>query len=448
MRFPPPFLVPDDPKGQNFGFENDGEDDDYQSNPEDSPRDGSKVYSPDEDSSGFREELGDRPDYDVTAESMDSGVIEQELEREDVQVAESVPTGPNNFILPPLYSANRNGGKDVDQNDSPYTDVLSEARQELEKSESLYQKYSLENEVRNIENEKNVVVEMEDSARTEMVVDVNSNTELHGNDTFDRAESRFREDVNDEFNSMEKMESTIDKEDFNTSYEAARSDLRYDQSEHLVEEEALSNYRSLPTPSELDNAPRILPTPVTLNPVRQISEQEDSVFSGMNSFYAENRSSSQFAEKVDESNEYLENTQALSLPSPDIRAIARTRPLELQLPRNTYENLQTQQSDSLSSILERSMRRKSTSIISDRPFSARDGELTLVNEEGLNSSDLRENSALAASSSTTNLGQISLQGNTGRSKITSSLNSFEDRREGIQNKASITLYFRLRLVSG
>ena len=447
MRFPPPFLVPDDPKAQNFGFENDGEDDDYPSNPEDFPKDGSKIYSPDEDSSGFREELADRPDYDVTAESMDSGVIEQELEQEDVQIAESVPAGPNNFILPPLYSANRNGGKDVDQKDASYADVLSEARQELEKSESLYQKYSFENEVGNSENEKNAVVEMEDSARNEIVANVNSNTEIHKSDTFDRAESKFREDVNDEWTSMEKMEATIDKEELNTSYEVERSEFRYDQSDDLVKEDTLSNYRSLPIPSELDNAPRILPTPGTLHMDRQTSEQEDNVFSEMNSYYAEDRTFSQFTENVDESNEHLERTQALSLPSPDIRTVDLAEPSELQLPRKNYENLQAQKSEGFSSILERSGRRKSMPVISGRPFSAGDRELTLVNEADFNSSGLRENSALGASPSTANVGQVSLRENISRSDITSSLNDFEDRREGIQNEVSIILYFSRRLVS-
>ena len=65
MLFPPPYLTPDDPNGKNLGFENDGHSDEDApiGNGEPPKGNGDKLDEPEEDSSGFREELDDRSDF-------------------------------------------------------------------------------------------------------------------------------------------------------------------------------------------------------------------------------------------------------------------------------------------------------------------------------------------------------------------------------------------------
>ena len=65
MLFPPPYLTPDDPNGKNLGFENDGlsDEDAPIENGEPPKENGEKLDEPEEDSSGFREELDDRSDF-------------------------------------------------------------------------------------------------------------------------------------------------------------------------------------------------------------------------------------------------------------------------------------------------------------------------------------------------------------------------------------------------
>ena len=142
LRFPPPYLIPNDPSGMNFGYENEGPSD----GDEDKP-----VDPADDASSGFREELSYGSDQDVKADSMDSGVIETEMKQESVRLEETTPLvmpfSPPFF--PPMYSSRteRRSNEirdDGNSRDDVFGDVLAGARQD---SDALDQNLSAENEL-------------------------------------------------------------------------------------------------------------------------------------------------------------------------------------------------------------------------------------------------------------------------------------------------------------
>ena len=440
LRFPPPFLIPDDPKGNNFGFENDGEEEDYPSNPEDSPQNGSNFDNPGDDSSGFREELDDKLDYNVKPESMDSGVIEQELEQEQVQVAESVPTGPNNFIVPPLYSATRKDRRNSNQGDDFFADMLGEARGELS-SEMSHQNYGFENEGSDIKSERNKDVE------NEMESDLLEKTERYENYSFDRTDSEFREDTKDELTSMEQMETVADSENVNTSYTAEKSEFRYDESEDLSQEQTLLNYPNLPTTNASDNTTRLLPTPRILYVENQESQREGNVISETKSYNTETNRFSQFNVKLDEFSEATDMTQSLSLPSPDIITGKTMRSVELKLPRNTYEAFQAQRDEEFSSIGGESVRRKTISVLVDGPFGNQVREIRLANMENLSDYNSKNVTASGPVSSTGSPRQVDFDDNMVRINSDSNEINFEQRNQINQQEVSLFWYICPNLVT-
>ena len=419
-------MIPNDPEGRNFGFENDGEDEDYPRNSEDSPKNGSKGDSPGDDSSGFRELLDDRRDYSAKAESMDSGVIEQELEQEDIQVAESVPTGPNNFIVPPLYSANRKERRNLDQDDGIFADMLGEARGESS-SEVSHQNYGLENEGSGTKSERNEVVE------NKVESDLLDKTGRYENYTFDQTDLRFRDDTNDQINSMEMKEIDAYNESFNTSYTAEKTEFRYDESA----EQALLNYPTLPITNASDNAPRLLPTPGILYVENQESQRESNVFSETKSYSTETKRYSLSNVKLDEFSDAIDMTQPLSLPSPDIITEKPTSSVELTLPRNIYEALQAQQNEEFSSTGGTSVKRKSISVLADGPFGNQVREVRLANMEDLSNYNSRNDTAAGAVLSTGSVGEVGFDDNITRINTDSNEIDFEQRKQIHRQEVSI-----------
>ena len=390
LRFPPPFLVPDDPKGHNIGFENDGEEDypssperddypsnpdkddypsnpdgddypsnpdgdDYPSNPEDSPKHVSKDDSPTDDSSGFREELDDRPDYNVRAESMDSGVIEQELEQEDAQIAESVPTGPNNFIVPPLYTMNRKESRNFDRNDEFYSDMLGEAREDFTDH---YENQGFENDMMNTEREESTVARSGDSPRNEMSESLLEKTERYEDISTNQTESNFRENMSDEVVSLEQVDMIANREDVNSSHLTERSQFLYDRNEDYVQQVAQPSYPHLPEANDTGNAPRVLPTPGVSYVKQEGNDWENAFISETNSYNSDARRFSQSTAETGRFGESIDRVESLSLPSPDIGTV-NTRQVELTLPRTRYEATHTQNSENFSSMAEQSIMQKS-----------------------------------------------------------------------------------------
>ena len=493
LRFPPPFRVPDDPDGRNFGFENDGPEDDSPSHADESPNPegdspSEKGDIPGDDSSGFREELEDRSDYEAKAESMDSGVIEQELEQEDVQLAENVPDGRNDFIVPPLYSSTKKERKESGQDDDFFADMLGEARGGSEDSEGFRQNYGFENEGRSTENEENAGSRMGDYILGKTERDDNSSyddvfEETESRRTLKEEQSNFREDFGNAVDSLQKVEKVTDYQNVNDSFLSRRSEFRYEENEDLelkeaiakypnlpvpnaddigpgalyeeneVNEdlglqEAIAKYPNLPVPNAVDIGPRVLPTPGIRYVEDTINGRDDSMYLETNSFSKEIRRSSQSITKLNEVESSMNVTQPLSLPSPGLRRVNLVRQVELTLPRSTYEALQTKENEEFSEIDEKPIRRKSIPVIVDGPFGTQMKEIRLNDDGVISSSKLKTN---RESRSSVSFGSVSfedipldvdLQQNSsiqGRSQNASNLNEFEPLREGNKQMVNMCL---------
>lgn len=398
LRFPPPFLVPNDPNGRNYAFENDGpEDDDYDdvpSAPEDSLSEigekredvhdvdiPGKEDFPGDDSSGFREELGDRSNYDAKAESMDSGIIEQELEITDAQLAESAPINANDFFVPPLYSATKKDRKFSIKDDDFFADMLGESRGDTEQSKELYQNYGLENEGCSNENDKYDDSKSSDHSRSEKE---SNEKERAYNDKFEATDSHetnqmdlmFKKEFHQDTITLQNAEERNHNEnEIISSYKMENSQF-YDQqadfsSQHVIPSMEL-NY---PVRDNTIVLPRILPTPgITYTEQQQTSSEFDHI----NSAASDERF---IVKEMQRRSRMIDRRPSASA---DLRKVSIRHPVELTLPRITFEAIQKQQSGESA---ETSVRRKSIPVLVDGPYGEQIQEISLTNDRVINASE-------------------------------------------------------------
>ena len=429
MLFPPPYRVPDDPKGQNFGFERDGPDDDepghdepvdddegsdvpgdggdspgVNGNPED---EGDKNGDGSDESSGFREEAGDRSDYEAQAESLDSGVIEQEIQQEELQLAENVPYNPGLLDLPSLYSTKKKDDGRIEDEDF-FADVLAEARRGSEDAGGFQQSMGMENDGNDVIRSQggadsttgsdDVILSMkkESSGDYENIFDYEkeegfdeyrmlpsaigdnrlivreqmiSNEETEGQfqiDTLDEDDyerQRFERQIEDHNN----LTHDIDGVGFNSreGFESSRieeSVLQRNVSmyEETLEKEGLS----------LPNLPR-----------------DDCVMTsgGIDSkdtteYYKQSeirRSSSSFT-NLSKYDMFSETNERQLPASPSLVPVSLTKPVELTLPRKTFEALQSQSEREGLFMNNYNKRRGSIPVMVDGPFGKQMKEIRLT----------------------------------------------------------------------
>lgn len=179
-------------------------------------------------------------------------------------------------------------------------------------------------------------------------------------------------------------ETAFESQSFSQSQEMQDSSLQ----------QTLTQYPNLPIPGEQVPAPRQLPVPNIPLMNRMAGEQngfnQDDYFSS----YRETRRSSRdtrgsFFNDTNDIRETAGGQQALVLPSPGMRRVNVTRPVELTLPRSTFEALQNQNSEESNMYSEgRIARRRSIPIVLDSPNGDLLKEIRLTDESSRRLSDL------------------------------------------------------------
>lgn len=396
LRFPPPYLVPDDPMGRNFGFENDGPDEeDSPTTGGDSPTDnGGKRDFPGDDSSGFREELEDRSEYDAKAESMDSGVIEQELEQENVQLMENVPANPNNVIVPPMYSAAKKDRRSSQHDNNFYSDMLGEAREGAEASEETHQNLGFRNDGGSLKSDKLASARREeaDGSNYETMEASRRGEGLSFDDVYEnlkdlqslpQTESIFSRNFDGVQESLQQKERAKIFDETFDSYirENAQSSSKENKSFEL--QQAISKYPNLPVPDF--SGPRILPTPAISYAKQQQSSTVLNDYSETRYYTNDKSSSSQSSKMVNEYEDFLSRDVDLSLPSAGLHRVSVTKPVELTLRRSAYEALQKRNNEGEFGSEAKPIRRNSIPIIMDGPFGKQMKEIRLKRDNAFTS---------------------------------------------------------------
>ena len=208
----------------------------------------------------------------------------------------------------------------------------------------------------------------------------------------DRFESSTDYDNNyDLLNTNEQQmnsETALESQSFSQSQEIQDSSLR----------QTLAQYPNLPIPGRQVPAARQLPVP-NIPLMNQMARAEESGFSQNDSFssYRETRRSSR--DTRESSFNDMNNTretadsgqQTLVLPSPSVRRVSFTRPVELTLPRSTFEALQNQNSEESNIYSEgRMSRRRSIPVVLDSPNGEVLREIRLTDDSSRRLSDLSD----------------------------------------------------------
>ena len=180
-------------------------------------------------------------------------------------------------------------------------------------------------------------------------------------------------------------ETAFDSQSFSQSQEIQDSSLQ----------QTLAQYPNLPIPGQQVPAPRQLPVP-NVPLMNQMARAEQSGFSQDDSFssYRETRRSSRDTREssfndMNDSRETAGGQQTLVLPSPGIRRVSVTRPVELTLPRSTFEALQNQNLEESNMYSEgRMSRRRSIPVVLDSPNGDVLKEIRLTDASSRRLSDL------------------------------------------------------------
>ena len=190
-------------------------------------------------------------------------------------------------------------------------------------------------------------------------------------------------DYDNDYNIHNTNEQQVNSE---TTFESQSLSQSHEIQDALVQQ-TLAQYPALPIPGQQVPAPRQLPVP-NFPLMKHMGGAEHSGVSQNDSFssYHETRRSSRdtresFFNDMNDTRETAAGQQALVLPSPGIRRVSVTRPVELTLPRSTFEALQHQTSEESNMHLEgRMSQQRSMPVVPYSPNGDVLGEIRLADD--------------------------------------------------------------------
>ncbi len=350
MRFPPPYRIPDDPYGQKVGFENDGPEED----------DGIHGDNPADDSSGYREELS-FSDNEAKAESVDSGVIEAEMQQEKMKIEESVPRkiqfSPPPFSIPPLYTEAKIVKRDDDYNkddenkDDIFGDVLAEGRRgDDDEGGSVQKSWSRENEQNEDEMQKkeltndNIYIrDIGSKSFEESQEYVNVREDIHEDEIELNARDQHKIELNASDLEVDGREKWRTNENYENNFESIMT------TESVQKHEAMNEYQIIPFAQEdhmMQQQQNLkLPQPnLDLNPVtsfsgsnmslKQLFENESEARESYNEFRRASYSTGH------ESHEINERMTLPVIKPLERQRVSITQPVEIKMRRSEFIALQ------------------------------------------------------------------------------------------------------------